>query len=242
MSYKKYTLRIWNKINSFIKENKLIKKGEKLLLAVSGGPDSMLMLHYFDKTKKYNFIVFHLNHGIRKEAKYDEKLVRDWCKKNSIEFISEKFSIPSILRKNKDNLENAARKIRYKLFLKYARKYKCSLIATAHNLDEHIETVILNLIRGKSIKGLCGIPVKRKISNSIYVIRPIMCLKKEEILRYLKENKIRYALDKTNYDTSYTRNWIRHKLIPMIEKKQPNFGNNLIEISRQISKIYKSKY
>jgi tRNA(Ile)-lysidine synthase len=233
----KYTLSVWNKINLFIEKNKLISKKDNILLGVSGGPDSMLMLHYFDKVGRYDFVVFHLNHGIRKEADYDEKIVRDYCEKNSIEFISAKVDIPLIAKKTGDNLENVARKKRYYLFLKYSKKYGCMLVATAHNLDEHIETIILNLLRGTSIKGLCGIPVKRKISDKIYVVRPILCLKKDEIIKYLKENKLRYAIDKTNYDTSYTRNWIRHKLIPMIEKKQPNFGEHLIKMSLEIEKL-----
>jgi tRNA(Ile)-lysidine synthase len=233
----KYTLSVWNKINLFIEKNKLISKKDKILLGVSGGPDSMLMLHYFDKVGRYDFVVFHLNHGIRKEAVYDEKIVKDYCEKNSIEFISVKVDIPLIAKKTGDNLENVARKKRYEFFLKYAKKYGCMLVATAHNLDEHIETIILNLLRGTSIKGLCGIPVKRKISDKIYVVRPILCLKKDEIIKYLKENKLRYAIDKTNYDTTYTRNWIRHKLIPMIEKKQPNFGEHLIKISLEIEKL-----
>jgi len=236
-----YTLKIWNKINVFIKKYQLINKKQKILLAVSGGPDSMAMLHYFDKVGKYNFAVFHLNHKIRKESDYDEKLVRDYCKKNSIEFASVKINIPALLDKFNDNLENLARKKRYEYFLKYAKEYKCSLVATAHNLDEHIETILLNLIRGTNLKGLCGIPVKRKLSDKIYVVRPMMCLKKEEIINYLKENNIKYVVDRTNYDVSYTRNWIRLKIIPMIEEKQPNFGMHLIKISSDLEKLLKNK-
>lgn len=239
---KKITLKIWNKINKFIEENNLISGKDKLLLAVSGGPDSMLLLHYIHKKAKYDFLVFHLNHGIRKEAFKDEKIVRDYCEENEIECIIERLDILRMAKDAKESLENFARKKRYELFLKYARKYKCSLVLTAHNMDENIETVVLNLLRGKDIKGLCGIPVKRKLKGKIWVTRPIICLKKEEILKYLKENKIKYAVDKTNYDTDYTRNWIRHKLIPIIESKQPNFGLHIMEISKQILKmINKSK-
>ena len=234
---KRYTLTIWNRINSFIKEHKLITKRDRVLLAVSGGPDSMAMLHYFDKTKQYDFVVFHLNHSIRKDSDVDENIVKKYCENNSIKFISKKIDVPSIAKKLNDSLEHVARKKRYEYFIRYAKKYKCLLVATAHNLDDHIETVILNLLRGTSLKGLAGIPVKRKLTDSIFVIRPIMCLKKEEILRYLKENKIKYTIDKTNFDTNYTRNWIRYKLIPMIEKRQPSFGLHLIKISNEIRKV-----
>jgi len=234
------TLNIWNKINKFIKENKLINQRDRVLVAVSGGPDSMVLLDYFNKRFKNRFIVFHLNHGIRKESIIDENVVRNYCVKNGIDFFCEKIDAICIANKNRDNLENTARKKRYEFFLKYAKKYKCDLVATAHNMDENIETIMLNLIRGKSIKGLCGIPFKRKLSRNIYVIRPLICIKKNEILSYLKENKIKYAVDKTNYDTNYTRNWIRRKLIPMIESKQPNFGIHLIDISKQIIKFTKS--
>ncbi len=233
----KITLELWNRINKFSKKEKLFNKKDKFLLAVSGGPDSMFLLHYFSKVHKERFIVFHLNHLIRKDSFKDENIVEKYTKDNDIELVIKRINIPELSKKAKENLESFARKKRYELLYKIALKYGCNKVVTAHNMDENIETIILNLLRGKKLEGLCGIPVKRKLKGKIEVIRPILCVKKSEIIEYLKENNIKYAVDKTNFDTKYTRNWIRHKLIPLIEKKQPNFGFHLIEIANQIRKL-----
>ncbi|MCX7641826.1 MAG: tRNA lysidine(34) synthetase TilS [Elusimicrobiales bacterium] len=233
---KKITLTIWNKINNFIKCKKLLDVGDRLLLAVSGGPDSMLMLHYFHKTFKGYFAVFHLNHMIRKNSDLDEKLVRNYCEENFIDFVFERVSIKELAYKNKENLENFARKIRYSLYLKYAKRLKCNLVLTAHNYDENVETILLNLFRGTDPDGLFGIPLKRKLGKKIFVVRPLLCLRKMEILNYLKENKIKYIMDETNFDISYSRNWLRHKIIPEIEKRYPGFALRLIEMFDKLKK------
>lgn len=231
---KKITLGIWNKVKKFIKDNNLLNKNEPVLLCVSGGPDSMMMLHFFNKAMRNKIYVFHLNHSIRKEAYKDKEVVRKYCLDNNIAFIYEKKDIPA-LAKNK-NIEHIAREIRYKLYLKYSKKYKIKKIITAHNEDENIETFFLNLLRGKNLKALCSIPVKRKIDKDIYVIRPFLCVSKKEILKYLKENKIKYTIDMTNYDTSYLRNWIRHKLIPLLLEKQPKLSQHITNIVQQLYK------
>lgn len=233
------TLSVWNKINNFVKNKGLFSKTDKVLLAVSGGPDSMLMLDYFNKCFKGYFIVFHLNHMIRKNSNYDEDIVKKYCIKNLIDFVSESVNVKKLAEENKENLENFARKVRYKLFLKYARKYNCNYIATAHNMDENIETVLLNLFRGTDPRGLLGIPPKRRLSKNVFVVRPLLCIRKSEIINYLKENKIKYAIDETNFDIYYTRNWLRHKIIPDIEKRYSGFGLRIVELTEKLSKYFK---
>lgn len=235
----KITLSVWNKINHFSKKNKLFNFKDRVLLAVSGGPDSMMMLHYFDKTFKGYFAVFHLNHMIRSSSFKDEEIVRDYCKKNSITFFCERFDVKKNADLKKENLEDFARKVRYKFLLKYSKALKCNIVATAHNMDENIETILLNMIRGVNPEGLCGIPIKRLLSKGIYVVRPVLCIKKDEIYRYLKENKIDYTIDETNFDTTYTRNWLRHKIIPEIERRFPGFGLHLIELSNNLRRRLK---
>lgn len=228
------TLSVWNKINNFVKKNKLFSKKSRVLLAVSGGPDSMVMLDYFTKSFKGYFVVFHLNHMIRETSSKDEEVVREYCKTHSIEFISEKVDVKRLAKERKENLESFARKVRYRLFLRYAKAYKCRYVATAHNMDENVETFLLNLLRGTDPRGLLSIPPKRKLSRNVYVVRPLLCITKGEILRYLKENRIPYVIDETNFDLTYTRNWLRHKIIPEIEKRYSGFGLRIIKLSERL--------
>ncbi len=232
----KLTLKLWNRINKFIDDYKLLNKKSRILLAVSGGPDSMMLLHFFHKARDNYFAVFHLNHMIRKESEKDEKIIFDYCERNSLDFAIERIDIKRMANKEKKNLEAYARDIRYKMFERYARKFKCDIIATAHNADENVETVLLNLFRGTDPLSLCGIPVKRRL-GSFYVIRPLLCIRKNEILCYLEENKIRYAVDKTNFDTYYTRNWLRHKIIPDIEKRYSGFSQRIVKMCEKLKKI-----
>jgi len=233
---KKITLNFWNKIDRFIKENNLIKEKGNIIIALSGGPDSMALLHYFLKKRKdLKIIACHLNHSIRgKKADKDANFVRKYCQKENIKLIEKKIDIPYIAKKNRENIEHIARKKRYEFLINTAIKEKAKLICTAHHLDDNAETILLNLLRGTNIKGLKGIPIKRKISNSISIIRPMLAVTKKEIFDYLKANEIKYRLDHTNEDEKYTRNWIRKKLIPMIEKKQPRFKEHLLNISKSL--------
>jgi len=245
MKNKKITLKIWNEINSFCSKNALYKKGDNILLGVSGGPDSMLMLDYFAKmrrVKKINVFACHLNHGIRgKESDKDEKFTATMCKKYGIAFLSTRISVSRAALKRRKSLEHAARNERYKFFARTARKLGCQLIATAHHSDDNTETILLNLIRGTNTKGLAGIPAKRVLKSgnghSLLIIRPLLSLRKKEIENYLKANKIPFRKDKTNEDEKYTRNWIRKKLLPLIESKQPKFRKHLLRISAGIQKI-----
>lgn len=237
---KKITLNFWNKIDNFIRKNSLIGKYKSVLIGLSGGPDSMALLHYFIKKRKdVNIVACHINHKIRgKESDSDADFVKKYCAENKIKLICKEIDIPRIAKKNKKNIEHVARQERYKFFTKTALKENCNLIATAHHLDDHIETILLNLLRGETLKGLSGIPFKRKIAENLFVIRPLMAVTKKEILDYLKANEIKYRKDHTNEDEKYTRNWIRKKLLPMLEEKQPKIKEHLLKISNELRRIY----
>jgi tRNA(Ile)-lysidine synthase len=237
MKNKTLTLIFWNKINNFINKNIDLKKTKNILIALSGGPDSMAMLHFFLKSKYADKIIAaHLNHSIRKEADSEEEFIKLYCKKNKIKLITEKKDIPLLSKKNKKSLEDIARKERYDFLYKTAKKNNCEVICTAHHLDDNIETFFLNLIRGIKLNGLKGIPIVRK-HKDIIIFRPMLSVSKREILSYLKENKIKFRKDKSNEDVAYTRNWIRKKLIPLLERKQPQIKKHLLEMIEQINKL-----
>ena len=154
------------KVLRFIKENELLSSGEKILIALSGGPDSVFLLHFLNKFKKKFKIELgaaHINHRLRgKDSERDELFCKVICAELSIPFYLLRKDIKSYSKKNKFSLEVAGRKIRYEFFKKISKANKYNKIATAHNADDNAETVLLNLIKGTGIKGIAGIPVRRR--------------------------------------------------------------------------------
>ncbi|MDY0131825.1 MAG: tRNA lysidine(34) synthetase TilS [Desulforegulaceae bacterium] len=220
-------------------EKKLInkfefKKNESVLLAFSGGPDSVFLLYHLHLlSEKYKFKIgaFHLNHCLRgKEADKDAQFCKKFCKELGIEFFYEKKDIKKISKELKISEEDAGRKKRYDLLNKISQKKGFKFIATAHHKDDSIEQVLMNFLRGTGIDGLSGIPEKR---NNI--IRPLLDIDKNQIIDFLEKKKINYCIDKTNFEADYLRNKIRNVLIPYLEKEfNPSIKKgiaNLIDIS-----------
>lgn len=223
------------KVPKFIKENKLIENGDKIILGVSGGPDSLCMLDLLYKMKEkkelnFEIIVAHVNHMIREEAEADENFVKEFCEKRNIEFISKKIDIKNIANTEKIGLEEAGRKERYKFFNEILAKKMFNKIAIAHNKNDVAETILMNLFRGTGITGLKGIEAKTE-----KYIRPLIDCERTEIERYCKEKELNPRIDKTNYENTYTRNKIRNIVIPYIQKEfNPNFIQTMYRLSNLI--------
>lgn len=209
--------------NTVIKFN-MINKNDRILVGFSGGADSLfLMLSLIELKKHMDFEIFaaHLNHGIRgSEADDDEKFVSDFCEKNKIILYNKKVNIPEISEKNKISEEVAGRNERYSFFNEICTENGITKIAVAHNKNDSVETVILNLIRGASLTGLCGI--KPKNNN---IIRPIIEISRAEIELYLNKNNISYLTDSTNLTDIYTRNKIRNTIL----KSMSEINSSVIE-------------
>lgn len=187
---------------------------KKILIAFSGGPDSVY-LYYYLKKKGYNLAICYVNHNVRKDVQNDIKFVENFAEKENIPFV-----IESIKLKNFN--EDIARKKRYEILEKNLKKLNYDVIATGHNKNDNVETLIFRLIRGTGIDGLKGIPKKR--GN---IIRPILHISKQEILKYLKENNIDYLVDYTNNTLDYSRNIIRHKILPTMKEINENYLDNI---------------
>lgn len=224
---------IEQKVIKFINSHSLLRMNDRVLVALSGGPDSVFLLHFLKKYQnkfKIELAAFHLNHLIRKSADKEQEFCAKLCKKLSIPFYAENFDVKSFAVKNKISVEEAGRKIRYDYLNKYALKFNFNLIATAHNADDNAETVLLNLTKGTGIKGFAGIPVKRD-----NIVRPVLCLRKNEILDFLKKNKIKFIIDESNLSEKYERNFLRLKIIPLIENKlNPQFVNSVLTTSANL--------
>lgn len=206
------------KIIRFVEEHQLIKKGDKILVALSGGPDSIFMLNFLLKfKKKYGIEVgaMHINHMIRgKEADDDEKFCRKLCERFSVQYHAVKKNVPAYAKKSKISVEEAARKVRYDELENVRKKFGYDKIATAHNCSDNAETMFLNLVKGTGLKGLSGIPISRG-----EIIRPILPITKDEILKSLTKNKISYLIDKSNLSNVYERNFLRNSIFPLLKKQ-----------------------
>ena len=225
------------KVLRFIIENELNSPGEKVLVALSGGPDSVFLLHFFNKFKnkfKIEIGAAHINHRLRgNDSERDELFCRAICDELSVPFYILRKDIKSYSKKNKISLEVAGRKIRYEFFEKISSENKYDKIVTAHNADDNAETVLLNLIKGTGIKGIAGIPVKR---NNI--VRPILSLTKKEILDYLNENQFEYRVDESNLSNDFERNFLRNEVIPLIQKNiNPAFSNSALNTSLNLQRL-----
>ncbi len=212
-----------------------IKKNTPVVLALSGGPDSVFLYHLLSKLQKeipFKLIAAHVNHMIRgKESDLDSEFLKKLVKKN---LNIKKLDIPFLSKKLKTGLEETGRKVRYKFFEELAKKHKAGHIVTAHHADDNLETIILNLARGASIKGLIGMKEKEK-----KLLRPLLSFSKKEILDYLKFNKLKFRTDKTNKDTLFKRNFIREKIIAPLKNINPNLIKTIAKNSENLKEIDK---
>lgn len=203
------------------KEGFPLKAGDRVLCAVSGGTDSMALLHYLWKLGcQVTAATFH--HGIRPNAEKDVRFVEGWCREREIPCVIGRGDVPEAAQAAGETVEEAARRLRYAFLEETAQRVGADYIATAHNADDQAETVLLRLLRGTGLKGLGGIPPRRD-----RIIRPFLSVTREEIEDYCKENNIPHREDETNTDTAYTRNFLRHEVMPLLRSRNPNLSTTL---------------
>jgi len=230
------------KVKKFIDKNGLVENGDTILVALSGGPDSVAMLLILNQLrKKYDLKISaaHLNHSLRgKDSDEDEKFVKRLCKTLQIELHTSKVNVKFYSKAKKIGIEEASRELRYEFLNRISKETKASKIATAHTADDNIETVLLNIVRGTGLKGIAGIPLRRN-----KIIRPILCLSKEEILKYLDEVDAKFRIDNTNKENIFRRNIIRNKVVSVLKEINPNLPETLLRFShliRQYEKYFDS--
>ncbi|HBL84103.1 MAG: tRNA lysidine(34) synthetase TilS [Clostridiales bacterium GWF2_38_85] len=208
----------------------LIEPDQTVIFGLSGGVDSVSLLYALNEiSKKYPFkiIALHVNHGIRENAVRDEEFSRSFAQSLGVKFISEKIYIPKAAEELKQGIEETARQFRYILFEQAAEKYNADKIITAHNKNDNAETVLLNIIRGAGLNGICGIALTRG-----KIIRPMLIYTRAEIEEYAHFCDLSYVVDETNLDIEYTRNYIRHEIIPLLEKQNSNTIENICNLSK----------
>lgn len=222
-----------DKVIETIKKYNLIESGDKIVLGVSGGPDSISMLNILNEIKnelQFEIYVAHINHMIREEAIEDEKYVQDYCDKNNIECYIKRIDVQEIANTKKIGTEEAGRKVRYDFFEEVMQKVGANKIGIAHNKNDKIETIIMNLLRGSGLSGLKGI---EPVRDNKY-IRPLIECERQEIEQYCEENNLEPRIDKTNFENEYTRNKIRNIVIPYVQKE---FNPNIIKTLDRLAQV-----
>jgi len=223
---KENILKIW-------KEEKLIQTGDKIVIGVSGGPDSMCLLDLLQKCRKeleIEIVVAHVNHQIRAEANIDEEYVLEYCNKYQIPVYIKNIDITKKAQQEKTGLEETGRIERYNFFEEVLKREKANKIATAHNQNDVAETILMNIFRGSGTNGLKSIEKNR---NNKY-IRPILNIERKIIEQYCQKYKLDPRIDSTNQNNTYTRNKIRNIVIPYIQKE---LNPNIIQTLNRLSEI-----
>lgn len=219
-----------------IRNYDMLKPGDKVLVAVSGGPDSVFLLHilvYLNKKLKLGeILVANLDHGIRgKESREDSDFVKCLSADLGLRFIHKKVDLKKAPRGL--STEESARKARYSFFAEAAKKTGATIVATGHNLDDQAETVLMRMIKGASLKGMAGVlPVR--MEGALKVIRPLVELEKREINEYLDGKNIGYRLDHTNSEPIYFRNVVRSEIIPYLEKFNPRLKRVIFNLAEHL--------
>ncbi len=224
------------KFLEFNAEKRMAGTKKKVLLAVSGGMDSVVMCNLFQEAK-FPFAIVHCNFQLRgKESDGDEEFVKNIAKKYSVEVFIKRFETKKYAAEKSISIQLAARELRYNWFEELRKERVFNLIATAHHLNDNIETILFNLTKGTGIRGLRGIPVRQ--GN---IIRPLLFASREEIENYQREKNLEYREDSSNADDKYTRNKIRHNIIPLLKEINPSLENTFaekIEIFSQLETMY----
>lgn len=225
-----------NKVINTINENEMINNGDGIIVALSGGPDSMCLLHVLYSLKeRYDLTLYaaHINHMLRgAESDKDEEVCREFCKSTGIEFFSRSVDIDTMAVERGISTEMAGRDARYEFFEELLERLGADKVAVAHNLNDQAETLLMRLMRGTGIEGLVGIkPVRDEI-----FIRPIINITRDEIEEYCEVNSLPARIDKTNFEPIYSRNKIRLELIPYIEK---NFNSDIITTLSRMCELIK---
>ena len=224
------------RVRQALAAHQLIPQGARVIVGVSGGADSVALLHVLNRLRSgraWNLHIVHVDHRLRRESGEDANFVRRLGEEWTIPTTIERFDVRAICAREGWSLEDGARRIRYQCFLEAARRQSASHVALAHTADDQAETVLMRLVRGTGLMGLGAIPMKRQLEE-VWVVRPLLSVWRQDILAYLREARVAHREDATNQDPRFVRNRIRHELLPLLERDyNPNIKGTLTQLAEQ---------
>ena len=220
-------------VYNFIRKEIGLSVGDTIVVGVSGGPDSMALLYILNEFKNkmdLNIICAHVNHNKRKESEQEKIDLENYCKKNNITF-----EYIKVTNWGDDNFHNEARSVRYNFSEELVYNYGAKYLMTAHQGDDLIETILMRIVRGSTLKGYSGF--SRIVDKGDYkIIRPLITVTKDEILKFDEKNGIQYAIDESNNEDHYTRNRYRHTVLPFLKQEEPNIHKKFLKFSETLLK------
>ena len=230
-----------NKVYEYLNNEIKLMDKDTIIIGCSGGPDSMALLHVLQEIRKHKdlfLVCAHVNHNVRSESKGEEQFLKNYCQDNNITFES-----MTIENYGDDNFHNEARKIRYQFFEDIVNKYQAKYLMTAHHGDDLVETILMRIVRGSTLKGYAGF--EKQIKKDAYIlVRPLVFVTKEELEQYDHKYNIPYVIDKSNFKGKYTRNRYRKEILPFLKQEDSSvhekflkFSDTLIEYNNYIDKV-----
>jgi tRNA(Ile)-lysidine synthase len=216
----------------YVQQHHLFTKKDKLLIAVSGGADSVVLCHLCQQAG-FSFAIAHCNFNLRgQESIRDENFVKNLATQYDVQLYATSFDTEKYMQENKLGLQEAARELRYTFFNELLTNHQHNFLLTAHHANDNVETVLMNMVKGTGIKGLRGIlPKQHKI------LRPLLFAKKEDILAFATAEKLLYVEDSSNAKTDYTRNFLRHEVMPVLQKLHPQVEDNMLDSIKKYTQI-----
>ena len=235
MSKGSFHARVWPKL--VLRASSLMMKGDRILVAVSGGPDSVCLLDFLARwreRRQLTLFVAHFDHGLRRSSRADAAFVRKAAGGLGIEARVERLPVRERARRERKGLEDAGRALRYEALDRLARELGCNKVATGHQQGDQAETVLLHLLRGTSAEGLAGIPARRALGRGVEVVRPLLSLTRAEVLEYLRYRGLAWREDPTNQSQAFRGNWGRAELLPLLERRAPGASKRLAAMAEAV--------
>lgn len=224
-------------VMNFMDKHQLLTRNATVLIAVSGGPDSMALLHFYHSIREdwnLKLVAVSVDHQLRgSQSKADIEHVEKYCEKWQIDFVGTSIDVHSYKQENKVGTQLAARKLRYRFFAEQMKSYKADYLAFGHHADDQIETMLMGFVRSASPIALSGIPVKREFASGV-IVRPFLSVTKKDLITYCSNHQIDTRLDPSNQDTTYTRNFFRKHIIPTMKEKNHNIHTTIQRLSETL--------